>query len=89
MPDAFSLEQFGSLSATAVLGWYAWHTAYHAIPNLVKAFREEMAAMRSECAAERDALHAELSAERTQRHADHMLVVEALHDLARRLPTAG
>ena len=36
-------------------GWYAWHTANHMIPDLVRAFRDETAAQRAECAAERDA----------------------------------
>lgn len=86
MPDVVSLQDFSSLSATAILGWYAWHTAYHTIPNLVAAFREEMAAARAECGAERELLYAELSAERRQQHIDHGLVVEALAELSRRLP---
>jgi len=76
-----------TLTATGVLGWYAWHTTYHTIPDLVKAFRDELTAMRCEFAEERTALHAELAAERKQRYAHHVLVVEALHDLARRLPS--
>ena len=64
MPDVPPLADFGALSATAVLGWYAWHTANHMIPELVRAFREETAAQRAECAAEREALHAELVEQR-------------------------
>lgn len=86
MPDTLSMPDLSSLSATAILGWYAWHTAYHTIPSLVAAFREEMAAARAECGAERELLYAELAAERRQQHIDHGLVVEALAELSRRLP---
>lgn len=84
--DGDTVVDFSTISATGVLGWYVWHTTYHTIPGLVKAFREELAAMRSEFAAERDALHEELAAERRQRHEHHILVVESLRDLAERLP---
>jgi hypothetical protein len=33
---------FGSLSATAILGWYAWHNTTYTIPSIVKEFREEL-----------------------------------------------
>ena len=81
-----TMVDFSALTATAVLGWYAWHTTYFTIPHLVTAFREECSAMRAESAEERVALHAELSAERNQRHTHHVMVVEALRDLAHRLP---
>lgn len=84
--DGPSMVDFSSLTSTAVLGWYAWYTATYVIPGVVQAFRDEQAATRSECAAEREALHAELAAERDQRYAHHALVVESLRDLARRLP---
>jgi hypothetical protein len=86
MPDVAALPDFGALSATAVLAWYAWHTATHTLPELVRAFREEMAALRSDCAAEREALHAGLAAEREQGHADHLLLADALRELTARLP---
>lgn len=86
MPDVPPLADFGALSATAVLGWYAWHTANHMIPELVRAFREETAAQRAECAAEREALHAELVEQRRERHADQQLLAQAVADLAARLP---
>jgi len=38
----FPKFDFGSLSATAILGWYAWHTTTYTIPNIVKGFREEL-----------------------------------------------
>lgn len=31
----------GNLTATGILGWYAWHTASRTIPGLVKDFRDE------------------------------------------------
>jgi len=85
VPDIPALQQFGSLSATAILGWYAWHTASQTIPNLVAAFREEMASARAECAAERERLYAELGAQRQQQHSDHGELVAALAELSRRV----
>lgn len=35
-----------NLTATGILGWYAWHTASRTIPGLVKDFREESAEQR-------------------------------------------
>ncbi|MGC3972367.1 MAG: hypothetical protein QM775_35000 [Pirellulales bacterium] len=88
MPDVPSLPDFSALSATAVLAWYAWHTASHTLPELVRAFRDEMASLRGDCAAEREALHADLAAERERRHADHALLADAIRELAARLPQA-
>ncbi len=84
MSDFFSPD-LGNLTATAILGWFAWHTAARAIPDLLKAFREELATTREECRSEREALRDELNAERFERHSDHMAIVEALHELAARL----
>ena len=75
--DDGSMVDFSALTSTAVLGWYAWYTTYHVIPGIVQAFRDEQA----------EALHAELAAERAQRYAHHVLVVESLRDLAHRLPS--
>src|SRR5688572_9809047 len=85
MPDPNTMFYFSTLTATSILGWYAWHTTTRTIPELVAAFRDELAAIRTECAAEREALHAELAAERNGRCEHHLLVVEALRDLARRI----
>lgn len=82
------LPELSNLTATAILGWYAWHTAARAIPGLVRVFRDELAAMRQEYRDEREALRAELNADRNQRHADHLMIVEALHELACRLPVS-
>ena len=75
----------GNVTATAVLGWYAWHTATRTIPSLIENFREEMAAARYEFRAEREAMRGELSAERRERHADSAAMVGALRELAERL----
>jgi len=49
---------FGNVTATAMLGWYAWHTTTRTIPQLVSAFRDEILelrdAFREELAIERD-----------------------------------
>lgn len=81
MPDEVApFNQLSTLTATGVLGWYAWHTAYHTIPKLVEAFRQEMASARSECAAERELLHQELASERRQRHEQHEAIVATLRE---------
>ena len=80
------LPDVGNVTATAILGWYAWYTASRTIPHLVKAFRDEMAASRLECRADREAFRSELADERHSRHADNRAVVEAIHELTARLP---
>ncbi len=79
MPD------ISNITATAILGWYAWHTASKTIPQLLATFRRELAETRSECQGEREVSREELSAERRQRHEDHLAIVNALNELARRL----
>jgi hypothetical protein len=63
-----AMLDFSTITATSVLGWYAWHTTYHTIPGLVRAFREELQAMRCAFGEERELLYAEIAAERRQRH---------------------
>jgi hypothetical protein len=75
-----------NLSATAILGWYAWHTARRTIPGLVRLFREELAAARAECHAEREVFRAEMALERNQHERDRAEIVAALQELAGRLP---
>jgi hypothetical protein len=84
----FFVPDIGTITATAILGWYAWHTACRTIPDLLSAFREELETSRVECRIEREALRDELSAERIERHDDHRAIVQALHELAERLITA-
>jgi hypothetical protein len=84
MTDYFAPD-LGNLTATAILGWYAWHTASRTIPDLLAAFRDELATTRAEARVERETLRDELDAERIERHSDHMAIVEALHELAERL----
>jgi hypothetical protein len=84
----FFVPDIGNITATAILGWYAWHTASKTIPDLLSAFREELETSRVECRIEREALRDELSAERIERHDDHRAIVQALHELAERLIAA-
>jgi hypothetical protein len=79
------LPDISNLTATAVLGWYAWHTVSKTIPEVVQAFRDEMAAARAECRGDREALYQELAAERQQRHNDHVAITQALDDLSQRV----
>jgi hypothetical protein len=67
--------EWGDFTASAILGWYAWHTAARTIPGLVRHFREELAALRSEHRQERREFHESLAAVRA-----------GLHELAERLP---
>lgn len=76
----------GNLTATAILGWYAWHTASHTLPALVRNFREELAAMRDDARSARETFRQALAEERAQRRADQAAVVEVLHTLSRQLP---
>jgi len=85
----FLMPDLGNVTATAILGWYAWHTASKTIPELLEAFRDELATTRREGRAERESLRDELNAERIERHSDHMAIVEALHELAERLRTSN
>lgn len=82
----FFMPDVGNITATAILGWYAWHTASRTIPDLLAAFRAELETSRVECRLEREALRDELSAERIERHDDHRAIVQALQELAERLP---
>jgi len=79
MPD------LGNITATAILGWYAWHTAAKTIPGLVADFRAELAARRAEYRADREIFRQEISEERMQRHADNLAIVQALHELTAEL----
>ena len=79
------LPDVGNLTATAILGWYAWHTASKTIPGLLTSFREEMAAHREELRANAEAFRNEMTAERERRYADSMAIVRALDRLSNRL----
>jgi hypothetical protein len=59
-----------SVPATAILGWYAWHTTTRTIPQLVADFREDMKAARAE-------MRTELQLERDA-HQAHMKMLEDL-----------
>jgi hypothetical protein len=80
----FPGPDLGSLTSTAVLGWYAWHTATRTVPGLVKDFRDEMSAARLELRDERLAFYDQLREERRLRHDDSVAVVEALSALTTR-----
>ena len=58
--------QLSNLTATAILGWYAWHTATKAIPQLVENFRRELATERSQHRTDRDAFLYEMTEQRVQ-----------------------
>lgn len=82
---SFPPEGIGNLTATAILGWYAWHTAARVIPNLVADFRQEVSAQRQEYERERQTYRMEMMAEREERHADNQQLATALHELSLRL----
>lgn len=70
-----------NLTATAILGWYAWQTATRTVPQLVADFRAELAAARDDHRRERDAFFVEMSRERSARHTDNSAIIQAVHDL--------
>ncbi|MDZ4780086.1 MAG: hypothetical protein SGJ19_07535 [Planctomycetia bacterium] len=82
LADAVAPE-LGNLTASAVLGWYAWYTATRTTPGMLRSFREEMNAarqdFRSETAAQRD----QLACEREYRHRDSAAIARALQRLAK------
>ena len=56
------LPDVGNLTATAMLGWYAWHTVARTIPEIVTAFRAELAAERADHRAAVESICRELAA---------------------------
>jgi hypothetical protein len=82
------IPDLGNLTATAILCWYAWHTASKTIPELVRDFRDELALQRAECGEERELLRHELAEERAQRHADNFAIVTALEQVTDHLASA-
>lgn len=62
LPKLPSLD-FGNLTATAILGWYAWHTTTRTIPQLVADFRQELHELRETF---RQELQAERETHRTE-----------------------
>jgi hypothetical protein len=77
------LPEVGNLTATAMLGWYAWHTVARTIPDIVANFRAELAAERVEHRATVEAICRELATDRRQRHADAAALLEALRSIQR------
>jgi hypothetical protein len=74
--------QVSNLTATAILGWYAWFTATRTIPQLVKSFRQELATERSQHRTDRDAFLFEMTQQRNQGHTDSTAIVLAVNELA-------
>lgn len=70
--------ELGNLSATAILGWYAWHTAARTIPELVRAFRDESAAQRALLVAERNTGRDDLETLRAEHLAERRALREEL-----------
>lgn len=77
MPD-LPLPEVGNITATAVLGWYAWHTATRTVPQMLDAFRQELAALRAAFRRESEALREELITQRYERQEDQRALAEAI-----------
>ncbi len=73
--------QVGNLTATAILGWYAWYTATKTLPQLVENFRRELATERNQHRTDRDAFLYEMTEQRVQRHNDTTAMVLAVNEL--------
>jgi hypothetical protein len=78
------LPDVSNLTATAMLGWYAWHTASRTIPDLVANFRAELAAARDDHRAAVECLCHELRAHRESRDTHHRELLSALEGIASR-----
>lgn len=85
----FPGAELGNVTATAILGWYAWHTASRTIPGLLADFRSELAAARADHRADCEMFRAELAAERTLRHDDQLRLLEALQEMTDRWARAA
>ncbi|MEZ6069389.1 MAG: hypothetical protein R3C10_03750 [Pirellulales bacterium] len=79
------VPELGNVTATAILGWYAWHTASRTIPGLIRDFRDDVRTERAEHLAELVAFREEMASEREQRHRDHMVIVDVLGALSSQL----
>jgi hypothetical protein len=75
------VAELSNLTATAVLGWYTWHTATKTIPQLVHHFRNELAAQRHEHRLDRDVFLHEMANERVQRQNDAATIMRAVNEL--------
>ncbi len=75
--------ELGNLTASAVLGWYAWYTATRTTPGMLRSFREEMHAARQDFRTETAAQRDQLACEREYRHRDSAAIARALNRLSR------
>ena len=73
--------QVSNLTATAILGWYAWYTATKTIPQMMESFRRELATERTQHRTDRDAFLREMTEQRVQRHNDTAAIVVAVNEL--------
>ena len=76
------LPDVSNLTATAMLGWYAWHTASRTIPDLVANFRAELAAERDIHRATIECFCHELKSERDTRDNHHRELIAAIEKLS-------
>jgi hypothetical protein len=79
------ISGLSNLTATAILGWYAWQTATRTVPQLVADFRAELAATRDDHRHDRDAFFTEMSQERTNRRDDNSAMTQSLQQLTNAL----
>lgn len=75
--------ELGNLTASAVLGWYAWYTATRTMPGMLRTFRDEMSAARQDFRQDCAALREQLACEREYRHRDNAAMARALNRLSR------
>jgi hypothetical protein len=75
--------ELGNLTASAVLGWFAWYTATRTVPGMLRSFRDEMNAARQDFRSDTAALRDQLACEREYRHRDNAAIARALNRLSR------
>ncbi|HEY2883213.1 MAG TPA: hypothetical protein VGJ15_12285 [Pirellulales bacterium] len=76
------LPELSNLTSTAVLAWYAWHTATRTLPKLIDDFRSELSTQRAQHRFDLESFLHEMTNERTQRHADSVSMTHALGELS-------
>lgn len=64
------ISELSNITATAILGWYAWHTSTRTVPGLITEFRQDLANQRAGQRAERDAFLLEIAEQRMERKAN-------------------
>ncbi|MDZ4820122.1 MAG: hypothetical protein SGJ20_14235 [Planctomycetota bacterium] len=72
------IDQVSNMTATAMLGWYVWHTSTRTLPELVADFRAELAIQRAEHRENIELLCSEINTEIERRRAEQQELLAAI-----------